>query len=198
MKEKNILVIVGHSRKNSLSYSMADNYIKGAKKSGNNTRRLNLAELKFDKILHDDYNRTKNLEPDLKKAQKDILWADHLVFIYPTWWGTMPALLKGFIDRVFLPGFAYQYPKKKRKFNPFPERLLKGKSARILTTVGGSVFIYIFLTNPGTWGMRNFILYFSGIRPVRANMFARVYPGMDKKKVKRILRKVERLGEKGK
>lgn len=195
---KKILVIVGHPRKDSLSYSIADKYFSGAKKSGNEVRRLNLAEMKFDVILHDDYKRTENLEPDLKKAKENIKWADHLVFVYPTWWGTMPALLKGFIDRVFLPGFAYQYERGSRKFNPFPERLLKGKSARIITTVGGSKLIYFFLTNPGTWGMRNFVLYFSGIRPVKVTTFCKVYPGMKQEKVKKILDKAEKLGLKGK
>ncbi len=194
---KKILVIVGHPRRKSLSYSIADKYSSSARKAGHEVRTLNLAEMKFDAILHDDYKRTENLESDLVKAKENIKWADHLVFIYPTWWGTMPALLKGFIDRVFLPGFAYQYPRKARRFNPFPQRLLKGKSARIITTVGGSKLLYMFFTNPGTWGLRNFVLYFSGIRPVRAIIFSMVYPGMKPERIKKILEKVERMGRKG-
>lgn len=197
-KIKRILIIVGHPRKKSLSYSFADEYTRAAKKSGYEIKRLNLADMKFDVVLHDDYKRTEDLEPDLKKAKKLIKWANHLVFIYPTWWGTMPALLKGFIDRIFLPGFAYSYKKSSRKFNPFPERLLKGKSARIITTVGGSRLLYMFFTNPGTWGLRNFVLYFSGIRPVHVTTFSMVYPGMNKKRIQRMLKKVERLGRKGK
>lgn len=195
---KKILIIIGHPRSASLSHAIAEKYAKGARESGYNVKILNLSKMDFDPVLHDDYAKNSNLEPDLKKAQKEIMQADHLVFVYPTWWGTMPSLLKGFIDRVFLPGFAYRYKKLPHKFNPFPERLLKGKSARIITTTGGSRLIYLLLTNPGTWGLRNFILYFSGIRPVKTTIFSKVHPGMDAQRAKKILEKAEKLGRKGK
>jgi len=192
---KNILIIIGHTRSTSLSHAIAEKYAKGARESGNHVKMLNLSKMNFDPVLHDDLTKNNILEPDLKKAQKEIMLADHLVFVYPTWWGTMPSLLKGFIDRVFIPGFAYEYEKTSRKFNPFPERLLKGKSARIITTTGGSRLIYMLLTNPGTWGMRHFVLYFSGVRPVRTTIFSKVHPGMDAKRVKKILEKAEKLGK---
>jgi putative NADPH-quinone reductase len=71
------------------------------------------------------------LEPDLLAAWEKILWAEHLVWIYPIWWGSMPAILKGFIDRLFLLGFAF----KKKENSVWWDKLLTGKSARIITTL---------------------------------------------------------------
>jgi len=61
----------------------------------------------FDPNVHADSPEHQPLEPDLVAAQRDIHWAEHVVFVYPTWWGTYPALLKGFLDRVLTPGFAF-------------------------------------------------------------------------------------------
>src|SRR5256885_16433644 len=72
------------------------------------------------------YRQDQPLEPDLQRAQADILWASHLAWAYPTWWGGLPALLKGFIDRIFLPGFAFKY----RKGSVLWDRLLAGRTAR--------------------------------------------------------------------
>jgi putative NADPH-quinone reductase len=72
-----------------------------------------------------------NLEPDLLNAWETIQWADHLVWIHPVWWGGLPALMKGFIDRLFLPGLAYKY----RENSLWWDKLLKGKTAHIITTI---------------------------------------------------------------
>ena len=77
--------------------------MQGAGESGAEVRKLVLAEMEFDLNLSAGYKGKQPLEPDLQEAQELIAWADHLVFVYPNWWGGMPALLKGFIDRVFLP-----------------------------------------------------------------------------------------------
>ena len=95
-------------------------YFAEAEKSGYHVKLLELNELKFDLSLHVSYKSEQKLEPDLVLAQKYILEAEHLVFVFPNWWGMMPALLKGFIDRTFLPGFAFKY----REKSPLPEKLL--------------------------------------------------------------------------
>ena len=64
-------------------------------------------------------------------------WAQHWVFLFPLWHGTMPALLKGFLEHIFRPGFAMEYQK-----NGFPKRLLAGRSARIVVTMGMPVLLY--------------------------------------------------------
>lgn len=94
-------------------------------------RQLKLGEMQFDPILRDGYNHSQTLEPDLLEAQRQIHWAEHLVFVYPVWWGGIPALLKGFFDRVFLPGFAFKY----RNRSQLWDKLLKGRTADLLVTL---------------------------------------------------------------
>ena len=106
-----ILIILGHPSASSLCAGLADAYAQGARDSGAEVRLLRLGELDFDPLLHAGYRQDQPLEPDLQRAQADILWASHLAWAYPTWWGGLPALLKGFIDRIFLPGFAFKYRK---------------------------------------------------------------------------------------
>jgi putative NADPH-quinone reductase len=90
-----ILVILGHPSNASLCSALADTYTHAAKIAGHEVRVLRLGDLTFDPILHDGYQQIQPLEPDLLSAQSDILWATHLTFVFPIWWGGIPALLKG-------------------------------------------------------------------------------------------------------
>lgn len=168
---KKILLILGHPSSESLCGHLADAYIEGARCSGSEVRQIRLGDLVFDPVLHDGYRKEQALEPDLLKAQEEIAWAEHLVFVYPTWWGAMPALLKGFIDRVFLPGFAFSY----RKNSQLWDRLLAGRSAHLLVTMDTPPWYYRWVFRmPGHQQMRRTILEFSGIRPVRVTNFGPV------------------------
>jgi len=92
-----ILIVFGHTRMESLGNALADAYTRGAESiPGNEVRRLNLPEMQFDPVLHEITGNDQNPEPDIQLAREAILWAQHLVFLYPTWWGGMPALLKVF------------------------------------------------------------------------------------------------------
>lgn len=129
---------------------------------------INLGELRFDPVLWHGYNGIQPLEPDLLEAQESIRWADVLVFAYPTWWGSPPALLKGFFDRVFLPGFAFKYRENSRLW----DRLLSGRSARLLVTMDTPHWYYRWVVHqPGHQMMRRAILGFSGVKPVRKAVF---------------------------
>ena len=128
---KRILIILGHPRTDSLCGGLARAYAEGAEAGGHEVRVVSLGALSFDPILHNGYAAVQPLEPDLVAAQASISWAEHLVFVYPLWWGAMPALLKGFIDRVFLPGFAFKF----RDGSVFWDRLLAGRSAHLLVTM---------------------------------------------------------------
>jgi putative NADPH-quinone reductase len=81
---------------------LAKQYKKGADFSGADCKIINLIDLEFSPILKYGFRKKTELETDLINVQNDILESNHLVFVYPTWWGTQPAILKGFIDRVFL------------------------------------------------------------------------------------------------
>ena len=138
---KKILIINGHPDKESFCFSLAKRYKAGALSSGADCKLVNLIDLVFNPILTHGYRLVSELEPDLIKIQQEIKEADHLVFVYPTWWGTYPALLKGFIDRIFLPEFAFKY----HKDSPFWDKLLKGKTARLIVTMDAPKWYYWFI-----------------------------------------------------
>lgn len=168
---KKILLVLGHPRKESLCDALADAYLAGAKEGGHTIESIHLGSLDFDPILWNGYEGSQALEPDLEKAQKQIAWADHLVFVYPTWWGALPALLKGFIDRVFLPGFAFRYREGSIRW----DRLLTGKSAHLIVTMDSPPWYYRWISRmPGHNQMKRTIFEFSGIKPVKVTSFGSV------------------------
>ena len=168
--ENNILVILGHPRSDSLCASMAWAYAEGARQAGAQVRFLNVGQLAFNPAFQ-GYDAEQPLEPDLLAAQADITWARHLVWVYPIWWGAMPALLKGFIDRVFLPGYAFKY----RKGSSLWDKLLAGRSAELLVTMDSPPWYFRWVTRmPGHHQMKKAILEFSGIQPVRVHSFGPV------------------------
>ncbi len=132
MSAKKILVLLGNPDVDSFSGKVADSYEKGAREAGHEVVRMNLSQLKFDPILHKGYKEIQALEPDLVKVQETWKWADHVVIVYPNWWCTMPALLKGFFDRIYLPGFAFNFDKKTKKLI----QRLTGKTARVIVLAG--------------------------------------------------------------
>ena len=190
---KKILIINGHPDKESLCHALTDAYLKGAQSNSQiEVRRIDLIDLKFDPILRYGYRVPYELEPDLKQAQQDILWADHLVWVYPLWWGTFPALLKGFLDRVFLPGFAFKY----HKNDPFWDKLLKGRTARVIVTMDTpGLFYRIMYSSAGHKIMNRQVLGFSGVK-VKFTTFSPIRNSKPEQHQK-WLAKVEQLGKAG-
>ncbi len=189
---KKILIILGHPVKDTFSDSLRESYKKGALASGAEIREIVLRKLRFDLNFSEGYRGNQELEPDLAKAQEDITWADHIVLIYPNWWSTFPALMKGFIDRTFLPGFAFRY----RKGTLLWDKLLGGRSARIIVTMDTPPWYYwLVYRRPGHNAMKRGILEFCGIRPVRITTIGSLKISSEKKREQWIA-KAERLGRK--
>ena len=189
---KRILIINGHPDKESFCFGLGECYKKGAESVGAECKLVNLIDLNFNPILMHGYRERTELEPDLLKIQQDILDADHLVFVYPTWWGTYPALLKGLIDRVFLPHFAFKY----RDDSLFWDKLLIGKTARLIVTMDTPSWYYsLIYRSPGHNSMKKTILEFCGIKPVKIITFGPVKTS-DEKKRNNWLRITEKLGKK--
>ena len=158
---KKVLVFLGHPDTESMCCQFADSYAEGARLAGCEVRRTNLADMQFDPILHKGYKVIQELEPDLLKLQEDVRWCDHLVIVYPSWWSTMPALLKGLFDRMWLPGFAY-------KFMPSGllwHRLLYGRTATVFVTSDAHPFLARFLFGDNVNEIRDGILWFAGFSP---------------------------------
>lgn len=126
----NTLVVNGHPNPESFCAALAASYIQGAADHAAAVQMIDLSQLQFDPVLKYGYRKSMDLEEDLQQAQKLISWADHIVFIYPNWWGSMPAVLKGFFDRTFMPGFAFKY----RKNSAYWDKLLSGKTAHLIIT----------------------------------------------------------------
>ena len=189
-----ILIINGHPDKESLCASLAEKYKIGAEVSTAECSLVNLTELDFSPVLKYGYRKRTDLEPDLQKLWELIRKANHLVFVYPNWWGTYPALLKGLVDRLFLPGFAFEYQEK----SPFPKKLLKGKTARLIVTTDTPNWYYsLVYGKPGHNSMKKCILGFCGVKSVKITTFGSIKNATGKKK-NAWLTKAEQLGKKQK
>lgn len=172
------LIILGHPDNESLCSSIADEYEKGALEKGAEIQRINISELKFNPNLKYGYRKPTNLEADLVMAQSQISWATHLVFIYPVWWGGVPALLKGFIDRVFLPGFAFKFTDEVTEM----EKLLRNKSARLIVTSDSpSLWLHLQYMHPAVNMMKKSVLEFCGVTPVDVMSFSSIKNASEKK-----------------
>jgi len=187
----NILVILGHPDDDSLSGALASALVEGARQGGANVKLLKLGELKFDPVLSHGYRQTQALEPDLLQAQADITAADHLVWVFPIWWGGLPALLKGFIDRVFLPGFAFRY----RHGSNLWDRLLVGRAATVLATMDSPNWYYRWVQHrPAYHQLRWSVLGFSGITPMAWYGFGPVRLANETQRIRWVAR-ARQLGE---
>ncbi|KKR45194.1 MAG: hypothetical protein A3G47_02070 [Candidatus Zambryskibacteria bacterium RIFCSPLOWO2_12_FULL_39_45] len=158
MQKHKILVLLGHPDNESMCCQFADSYAEGARKAGHEVRRVNISDLQFDPILHKGYKVIQELEPDLVKLQEDIRWSDHFVIIYPSWWSTMPALLKGLFDRIWLPNFAYKFPHGSFGW----QRLLKGRTARVFVTSDSHPLLARLIFGDSTNEIKDGILWFAG------------------------------------
>jgi putative NADPH-quinone reductase len=126
-----VLLLVAHPRSTSLCGALADAYAEGASCADVDLQRCDLAAFRFALNVMTISPSEQFREDDIQSAMQAIAWANHLVIVFPTWWGTMPALLKGFLDRVMMPGFAFA----ERADGEGWERLLAGRSAHLLTTM---------------------------------------------------------------
>ena len=165
---KRVAVIVGHPAADSWCGALADSYAAAARAGGHEVRMVHLAQLDFDPTLHEGYRQIQALEPDLLAAQATVAWAEHVVIAYPIWWGSVPALLKGFLDRILLPGFAFKY----RPGKAFPEQLLRGRSAQLLVSMDTPPWYFRWVYRmPGIVQLKKTTLEFCGIAPVKVAAF---------------------------
>jgi len=160
-------VLNGNPGQSTLCQALAEAIQEGAKASGKSVRLLSLSQMTFDPNLAEGYSEEQPLEPDLKAAQEALSWCDELIIVHPLWWGSAPAKLKGFFDRVLQPGFAFRYVEGK----DFPEKLLVGKTAAVLITSDTPEWYYRWIYGNGwTKTLRKQILEYCGFSKVRVQM----------------------------
>ena len=173
MTEHRILLIQGHpdASKPHFGHALEDAYAAGAAGAGHGVRHLSVAQLDFPLLRSQHEWEHGPLPPSLEPAQADIAWATHLVLLFPLWLGDMPALLKGFLEQVARPGFAF----KPAPGNPFGRKGLTGRSARVVVTMGmpAAVYRWYFRAHSVKSLERN-ILGFVGIAPVRETLIGLV------------------------
>ena len=189
---KNILVLLGHPDSATYSGHLATAYENAAREAGHTVNRANLGELQFDPILHKGYKVIQELEPDLVDLQTKIKEADHLLIVYPNWWCTMPALLKGLFDRIWLPGFAFNFDKETKKLIQH----LKGKTARVIVVAGThSPFQTWWKFGDFTNEIQDGILGFAGIK-AKVSVYGPC-DHVDAACHEKWLHEVEKMGRKG-
>jgi putative NADPH-quinone reductase len=201
MVPRRLAIIQGHPDPagNHLLHAMADAYAEAAVTAGHEVRRIEVARLEFPLLrTQEDFERGV-VSPALAGPQDEMRWAQHWVFLFPLWHGTMPALLKGFLEHVFRPGFALEYAKDPggdRDTSHFPKRLLVGRSARIVVTMGMPALFYRWYF--GAYGVRGFersMLSFAGIKPIRESLYGLAFA--DDKKRARWIEDMRRHGQRG-
>ena len=192
---RRVLIIVGHPdpHPDRLCRRLAEAYAEGAGAAGHKLRRIDLATLDFPMLRTNDEFQHGPVPESLKPAADAIAWAEHIVFVFPLWLGTMPSLLKAFLEQTMRPGIAFAYPQSKG--GGFAKTLLKGRSARLVVTMGMPAFFYRFwYLGHGVSGMRRNILNFVGIKPVRETLFGAVEAANPARR-KRWIERMRRLGE---
>jgi len=189
--KKKILILNGHPNADSFNFGLADAYKQGALEGGAEVQELVIATLQFNPNLSGGFQKRTELEPDLITAWEKILWADHLVWVHPVWWGGLPAILKGFIDRVFLPGKAFKY----RENSVWWDKLLVGKTAHIITTLDQPSWYYkLMYGNPSVNQLKKSTLEFCGVKPVKVTYIGIIKNSDDSQRAK-WLKKIRGLGK---
>jgi len=189
---KNILIVNGHPVEDSYGANLASAYQRGAIEKNNQVSLIQVRELDFNMNLQYGYKKRMPTEDDIARAIQLLKQADHIVWIFPMWWYGMPALLKGFIDRTFLPDVAFKSGNGK-----LPQKLLKGKSSRIIMTCDTPQWYdYLVMKRPAINQLKKGVLEFSGITPVKVTYIS---PIKDSTAVfrKKWIEKVMVMGRKG-
>ena len=168
---KRIAVIIGHPdpRPGRFCRALAEAYAEGARRGGHEVRTVDVAGIDFPVLRTKDDWETGPLPENLRGAQDAIGWAEHIVLIFPLWHGTMPALLKAFLEQVFRPGFAIGESGSAWK------KRLSGRSARVVVTMGMPALFYRWVFGAhGLKGLERNILAFCGIGPIRETLIGMV------------------------
>jgi len=184
---RNITILYGHpdSSNERLCYALAKAYQDSAQLTGHAVRRINLSDFDLTSIKSSKDFNYGDVSEYIRNVQDAIKWADHILFIFPLWMGSMPGQFKMFLEQVFRPGFALDYSKK-----GFPGKMLKGKSADIVVTMGMPTVAYNgFYFSHGIRNLRRNILYLCGIKPVHLTYFG----GVDHVKAKTLTKWFEKM-----
>lgn len=189
---RHILIIDGNPdcSTDRLSSALARAYREGAESPDCMVRQINVGAIDFPILRSASDFASSPGDDAIVQARGAFLLADHVVFIYPLWLGGPPALLKAFLEQVARDQFLLRESK-----NGFPEGLMKGRSARVIVTMGMPPLIY--RTIFGAHGVKSFtsgILRLAGFSPIRTSYFGG--SGLHRPHSERLIAKVREMGRK--
>lgn len=162
-----VLIIDGHPSQTSLTGHLLSVY-RDAIPADILVDTLALRDMSFDPVLHNGYHQSQPWEPDLIRAAELLIGCDHLAIGFPLWWGAEPSALKGLMDRLLLPDFAFTYD----AANNICDKLLGGRSADLFITMETPpIYMRTVLGDNVVSRFQQQIFAFCGIRPVRAIRF---------------------------
>ncbi len=186
-----LFILLGHPNTETFCGYFADTYERAAIAAGHEVRRMNIQDMQFESNLRKGYKERMELEPDLLKVQENLTWSEHFVLVYPNWWGNMPAKLKGMWDRMFLPRFAFRMHPSRMWW----DRLLKGRSARVIILCGNPPILDRFAFGNYTSSIGSSLLRFAGFK-TRFTSFGPSETPTERTTAK-WTRKVEKLARRG-
>lgn len=189
---RRILLLQGHpdASERHFNHALADAYAQGAQRGGHQTRRVDVALLDYPLLRSKAGWDADALPAVLVPAQQAIQWAQHIVVFFPLWLGGMPALLKGFLEQVARPGFAIAAG----SGNGMPAKLLGGRSARVVVTMGMPALVYRwYFRAHSVKALERNILGFAGIAPIHETLIGSI-EGLDDAGRKKWLNRLESLG----
>lgn len=185
-----ILVIDGHPDPSAERYvhALCRAYYEGARLAGHELRSIIVSELQFPLLRSNEEFRSDHIPSVIRECQEAVAWAEHIVILYPLWLGDMPALLKGFLEQVLRPMFA---------FPDGPDGVgkpLAGRSARIIVTMGMPAAVYrVYFAGHSLKALVRNILRFCGIGPIRSSVIGSV-ESMSQARRGKWLARVQELG----
>jgi len=190
------LVIYTHPNHNSLCYAFLQEVLRGCEENPNieEVQVLDLYQEKFDPVLvfnEEKRRRDMHADPELARHREQLLWADKIVLVYPIWWGRPPAMLLGYIDKMFASGFGY-----KDTGGLLPEGLLRGKSAVCISAMKGPTFYpLLWLNNAHKVLMRRALFSYVGIKPTKFFEFGNMESprGNHQKKLQKVYQYFKKL-----
>lgn len=192
---KQIAIIQGHPdpQGHHFGHALAAAYATSAEEAGHRVGIIQVAKLDFP-LLRTKEEFEKGTPPDsIRQAQDVIRQAEHLVFFYPLWMGSMPAILKAFLEQAFRPDFTNGSPQS----NKSAKRPLQGKTARIVVTMGMPAFFYRWYFRAHSLkSLERNILRFCGIGPIKESLIGMVEASDTRRQ--KWLAKMRAFGQKGK
>jgi putative NADPH-quinone reductase len=195
MQAQRILLIQGHpdAQGGHFCHALAQAYAEGAAQAGHGLRHVDVARLGFPLLRSAAEFEHGEVPAALRPVQDDIEWARHVVLFFPLWMGDMPALLKGFLEQVARPGFAF---KRERDDTGFGKKGLAGRSARVVVTMGMPALVYrYYFRAHAVRALERNVLGFVGFAPVHETLIGMV-DGLDAGQRNRWLDKLRALGRK--